>query len=505
MLAGQPYAYGSGNATTTTSSHAISIYAPVVAQTASNLSLPNNISTTSWTVYPSPATMHTETGGLDVPTSTKTHTTPGIAYSAHTERTRTQLDGPGATTSTSPPSGLRPHTENTGTGLEQPVTTSDGTTALVHTERSKTSLDMPGTTIAASAHTEIPGGPSLVGPTQGPTLAPSPVTAITQGSLQGPGSATALPQNNGDDSQPQNTADIGGIIASVLGGHFQGHNGGSGPSNAGPAPAGGAGASAGPPGQGPASPAQTYYAGASPIVAGSSPVVVAGTTYSLAPSGTAFFVNGQQSAVPEGVRPGPLPQQGADTNGNAGSRPQTYYISNTPVVAGSSGVVVAGTTYSLAPSGTAFYINGQQTAVPEGAEPASNGDSNNSNSAAGTYYISNTPIAAGSSGVAIGGTTYSLAATGTAFYVNGQQTSVPAIATPGSSVAGQAATETMSASASGSGSVAGSRATEGSSTSATGASSSQSAAPAQQTDSGASELLKPAVGLGAVGMLACFL
>ena len=421
--------------------------------------------------------MHTQTGGLDVPTGTNTKTISPVAASAHTERTKTQLDVPGATKSTSIPPAPSPHTENTRTRLDQPTTTADGT------------IGMPGTgvgEVTPSAHTELPGGPSLVGPTQGPTIAPSAVTAITQVSLQGPGSATALPQNNGGDGAFQGPADIGGIIASILGSHGQGSNGGSGVANAGPEAVQGAGS----PAQGSAFPAQTYYASSLSIVAGSSPVVVAGTTYSLAPSGTTFFVNGQQNEVPEGVRP---------TSSGIGAT-ETYYILNTPVVAGSSGVAIAGTTYSLAPSGAAFFINGQQTAVPEGVRPTPGGIG-----AAETYYISNTPIAAGSSGVAIGGTTYSLAPSGTAFFVNGQQTNVPTMATSSSGASGQVAVETESASAPDLGTVAGTSATSSSSIGGASSIGSQSAAPAQQTDSGASELLMPALGLGAVGMLACLL
>lgn len=362
--------------------------------------------------------MHTETGGLDVPSSTKTHATSSIAYSVHTELTRTELDKPGATSSTSPPA-------------------------------------------------------------QGPTIAPSPVTGITQVSLQGPAPATALPQGNVDEGAAQGAAGIADIIVSVLGGHSQSNHGASGSPNAAPAPDTNGESSV----EGSAPPAQTYYAGASPIVAGSSPVVIDGTTYSLASSGTAFFVNGQQTAIPDNIQPSPA---------------QTYYADNTPIVAGGPAVVVSGTTYSVTPSGTAFFVNGQQTSVPQNVGPAPTTEA----AAARTYYISNTPIAAGSPSMVIGGTTYSLAATGTAFFVNGQQSSVPAFATQTE----QAAVETTRASASASGSGSGTGITASESTrSGASASGTQSEAPAQQTDSGSSELMLPALGLGAVGILACLL
>lgn len=508
----------------------MSVYAPVVAHTASTLYVPTNLSTTtSLRVYPSPATMHTDTG-LDIPTSKPTTTLPTIAASAHTERSRTELDGPGGTTTTSvAPTFKSAHTENTNANLDQPTTSKPATSttaAFVHTERTKASLDVPGQAtgeVTPSAHTERPGGPSVEGPTSTPTVAPSPVVAISQTGLQAPGSATALPQNSGDNAQPAPDAGLGAIIAGVIGGHGQsesgssgnsgsssnsGNGGNSGSSNtagntgdSGSPDSNGAGTAQGDhpasPAQGPVSPAQTYYAGSTPIVAGSAPIIVSGTTYSLAPSGTAFFVNGQQTAVPEGIKPASAPQQAANADSGAAS-PQAYIVSDTPVVAGGPGVVVAGTTYSVAPSGTAFFVNGQQTAAPAGATPAS--DSQASGAAVETYYISNTPVIAGGSGAVIGGTTYSLAPSGTAFYINGKQTSVPANATPANGTSGSAATtSTGGVDASGTASSSSASASSGKAGSST-----ASAAPAQQTDSGASELALPAaLGLGAVGVLAC--
>ena len=41
----------------------------------------------------------------------------------------------------------------------------------------------------------------------------------------------------------------------------------------------------------------------------------------------------------------------------------TYYVHGTPVVGGDSATVIDGTTYSVAASGTTFWINGHSTKV----------------------------------------------------------------------------------------------------------------------------------------------
>lgn len=86
---------------------------------------------------------------------------------------------------------------------------------------------------------------------------------------------------------------------------------------------------------------------------------------------------GKATAIPEHHvsnspgSPGAAPGDSNHEGGGAGGAPdataapteQTYYIHGSPVVAGASATVIAGTTYSLAPSGGEIWADGKKTSA----------------------------------------------------------------------------------------------------------------------------------------------
>ena len=90
----------------------------------------------------------------------------------------------------------------------------------------------------------------------------------------------------------------------------------------------------------------TYMVGGKTIKIGSSPTIIAGTTYSLAPSGCAMNIDGTMKRV------------------------RTYVVDGETVVAGASPTVISGTTYCLAASGGAIYVDGTSKSVTIAATDA---------------------------------------------------------------------------------------------------------------------------------------
>nr|POF17378.1 hypothetical protein CFP56_65245 [Quercus suber] len=141
-----------------------------------------------------------------------------------------------------------------------------------------------------------------------------------------------------------------------------------------------------------------------PVAAGSTEVVISGTRYSLAPSGHAIYVNGASADLPA-----------ADHTDDGSS---AFQIEGTPVAAGSPAVTIHGVTYSLAPSGDVLNVDGAEVDLWTSEQSSSS-------SSPDVYDVDGTRVAAGSSAVEVQGTTYSLAPSGDAIYVNGASISIP--------------------------------------------------------------------------------
>jgi hypothetical protein len=82
-----------------------------------------------------------------------------------------------------------------------------------------------------------------------------------------------------------------------------------------------------------------------------------------------------------------------------------YGVDGTPLIAGGSPITVGGTTYSLATTGSAVMINGKPHATQ-------------------TFAVDNTPLVAGGLPITVGGTTYSLGYTGSTVVVNGNTVAI---------------------------------------------------------------------------------
>lgn len=168
--------------------------------------------------------------------------------------------------------------------------------------------------------------------------------------------------------------------------------------------------------------ASQFAIGSQTLSPGGPAITVSGSTYSLAPSGTALVVNGVTSkvAVPQGS-PVTLGNDGLATPIASGG----FILRGGQTLSpGGSAVVVDGTTYSLAPSGS-VVVNGVTSPIAT-AGSAITGLSQ----AGGTDLIlDGTTLSPGSTAV-ISGTTYSLPATGGGIYINGQSSAVPT-ASPG--------------------------------------------------------------------------
>lgn len=161
-----------------------------------------------------------------------------------------------------------------------------------------------------------------------------------------------------------------------------------------------------------------YMVAGQTLSAGGSAVEVEGTTYSLAPSATAVFVDGVTSALP--VASGsPVISVNTDavapaiTVGSSVVIPNaaTEYVIETQTLApGSSAIEIQGTTYSLAPSASALLINGATNTL--------------SASQATAIIIAGQTLSQGTE-IQIQGTTYSLSPSGTSILINGTPSSLP--------------------------------------------------------------------------------
>ena len=280
--------------------------------------------------------------------------------------------------------------------------------------------------------TQQPGTQQPAAPTTGQGQGTAPPQSQPQTSVGGLVSAigqvgqttqrAASPQ-----PEPTTARSIGDIIASVLGATTT------------PAPSGGSEAPAGTSQGAPVSPAESpdntqaqasqYVVGSQTLSPGGPAVTQQGSTYSLAPQGTAVVINGktsaiaQPSAVPEGSAP-VITIGGSTVVANSQSE---YEVGSQTLVPGGSEIVQAGTTYSLAPAATAIVVNGEtsQLAAAPGNQQATSapaitvGNTVVTANSASQYIVGSQTLAPGSA-VTVQGSTYSLAPSGSAIVINGQ-------------------------------------------------------------------------------------
>jgi len=170
--------------------------------------------------------------------------------------------------------------------------------------------------------------------------------------------------------------------------------------------------------------ASQYVVGSQTLAPGSSAIVLSGTTYSLAASATALVANGVTQALPPAG-----PASSGPSYFTVGSQTLTHDASSNVIVAGQtlhpgSQTVVAGTTYSLAPSATALAVNGvtqslHSVSAASAAPPYfTAGGQTLTQDSSSNLVIAGQTLRPGSQTV-VAGTTYSLAPSATALAVNG--------------------------------------------------------------------------------------
>ncbi|TKA39192.1 hypothetical protein B0A54_08501 [Friedmanniomyces endolithicus] len=170
--------------------------------------------------------------------------------------------------------------------------------------------------------------------------------------------------------------------------------------------------------------ASQYVVGSQTLAPGSSAIVVSGTTYSLAPSATALVANGVTQVLPSAS-----PASSGPSFFTAGGQTLSRDSSSNVVVAGQtlhpgSQTVIAGTTYSLAPSATALAVNGVTQSLHSGSSASAPqpyftaGGQTLTQDSSSNLIIAGQTLHPGSQTV-VAGTTYSLAPSGSALVVNG--------------------------------------------------------------------------------------
>lgn len=163
------------------------------------------------------------------------------------------------------------------------------------------------------------------------------------------------------------------------------------------------------------------------LAPGGSPITVAGTTFSLVPSGTALVANGVTSTLPARLGAAqPVITIGSQAiTANAASQ---FLVQSQTLIAGGPPITVAGTTLSLAPSGTAIAVNRVTSALsvplrtlPTAAPSIIIGKNQaitaNSQS---EFTIGNQILSPGGSPITVSGTTYSLAPHASIIVINGK-------------------------------------------------------------------------------------
>lgn len=164
------------------------------------------------------------------------------------------------------------------------------------------------------------------------------------------------------------------------------------------------------------------------LAAGGAPITVAGSTFSLASLGSALVIKGVKIALPalSGASPSPSPIITIANQFFTANSASQFVVQNQTLAAGGTPITVAGTTFSLDPSGTALIVNGVTSALPSLFEVTQSsapiitiGTQAVTANPASQFVIHSQTLAAGGTPVTVSGTTYSLATSGTALVVNG--------------------------------------------------------------------------------------
>lgn len=156
---------------------------------------------------------------------------------------------------------------------------------------------------------------------------------------------------------------------------------------------------------------QYVIGGTQTLAAGGSAITVSGTTYSLGTSGAALVVDGQTTSLQQ-AQVSALPTLTVGDALVTANSESEYIVDGTrTLVPGGPAVTYQGTTYSVASTGSAVYVNGQMT-NPQAAQTT------------GPIVIGSETLQPGGSAVVVSGTTYSVVTSGTALVVNGQTTSI---------------------------------------------------------------------------------
>ena len=157
-----------------------------------------------------------------------------------------------------------------------------------------------------------------------------------------------------------------------------------------------------------------------------SPIVVAGSTILLAPTASAIGADGGSDIQPgQAVTANRVPVITIGSQEITVNSASQVVVESQTLAAGSSAIVVSGSTYSLAPSASAIIINGHTSSLaglvaPTDAAPAItiDGEPVTINSASHLVIGSQT-LTPGSAEIEVSGTTYSLAPSASAIVING--------------------------------------------------------------------------------------
>lgn len=170
------------------------------------------------------------------------------------------------------------------------------------------------------------------------------------------------------------------------------------------------------------------------LAAGAAPIVVSGTTYSLAPAGSALVMNGRRSTLSALFEAAPSPAP-VITIGNqpitANSASQ-FVVQGQTLAAAGAAIVVAGTTFSLAAAGSALVINGVTSALLTSVGVAATptpviiiGGQPVTENSASQFVVQGQTLKAGDAPIVVAGTTFSLAPSNSALVVNGVTSELP--------------------------------------------------------------------------------
>ncbi|KAH0369894.1 AAA-domain-containing protein, partial [Aureobasidium melanogenum] len=181
-----------------------------------------------------------------------------------------------------------------------------------------------------------------------------------------------------------------------------------------------------------------YIVGSQTLAFGGSAVEISGTTYSIQASGGTAKVDGQDVQIT--TAESPVGSAAPIVLGDSTGSPVTsgaYVVADQTLSRGESAIQIAGTTYSLEPSGGNIVVNGKTTPVSALqatiAQPATVviGDVTAAPESSGAYYVvAGQTLSPGASAMEISSVTYSLPKSGANIVVNGATSYANAASAP---------------------------------------------------------------------------